>query len=336
MDASFRDLLGRFAELGGIAVNICQREGEYGRGIFPVDPSCRAKIMTPKNLLVDASNIYVDGDEIVISNKNDYTNEEVRFLEIYYNDYSWGNNGNNDSVDFVKLVLALPESIKKKLLGYGFVDASFLSYHEGSDCILERFVSERAVKFAGKSVLAPVWEFVNHSPYAAPLRITAYGVETPPIEPSAGEILFKYCKHSSPISMWKKYGFACDCIVAYSIPFNINVGGHGLSVQCSGKLDLDPKARRVFSVSGNTLSIKSLPVGCLSESLPRENFRWILSSFSLSEDVADRLFLKICEINIKARSGLVDSLRVIKSGIKASLKDALTYEIELIENSSFW
>ena len=23
--------------------------------------------------------------------------------------------------------------------------------------------------------------------------------------------------------MWKKYGFACDCIVAYSIPFNVDL-----------------------------------------------------------------------------------------------------------------
>ena len=52
MNTGLQDLRGRFAALGGIAENICQREGEYGRGIFPIDSSRRAKIMTPKNLLL--------------------------------------------------------------------------------------------------------------------------------------------------------------------------------------------------------------------------------------------------------------------------------------------
>ena len=333
MDTGFQYLLDRFTALGGIAENVCQTEGEHGRGMFPIDSSRRVKIMTPKNLLVDADNLWLDGDYVVIKDGCDYTAEEVAFFELYWNNYSWGNGGNNDSASFLKFIVSLEEPIKRQLLSGGFVDATLLAYREDDECLLKRFVSERTVNFEGHSVLAPIWEFVNHSSFAAPLRITPYGVETPPIEPSSEEILFKYSKKNSPMSMWKKYGFACECIVAYSIPFSINIGNQALAIRCAGRLGLDPKEKTSFSVDGDVLSIKSLPVGCLSNALPRENFKSILSSVGLSADVANRLFPKIREVNIKARRDLIDSLQEPGSGAKAQLYKALMYEIELIENS---
>ena len=333
MNAGFRDLLDEFTSLGGIADNICQRVGEYGRGVFPVDSSRMVKIMTPKNLLVKADNLCIDGDYVVIKDGSGYTAEEITFLELYWNYYSWGNGGNNDSTSFLKFIVSLEEPIKKQLLASGFVDETLLSYREDNDCLLKRFVSERSVKFEDQSVLAPVWEFVNHSSFAPPLRVTPYGVETPPMEPRSEEILFKYGEKNSPMSMWKKYGFACECVVAYSIPFNINIGNQALSVRCAGRLGFDPKEETSFSIDGDVLSIKSLPVGCLSNALPRENFKSTLSSVGLSADVANRLFPKIREVNIKARRDLINALQESGSGAKAQLYKALMYEIELIQNS---
>ena len=333
MNAGFRDLLDKFIALGGIADNVCQRVGEHGRGIFPINSSCMAKIMTPKNLLVLADNLYLDGDHVVIKDGSGYTSEEIAFLELYWNDYSWGNSGNNDSASFLKFITSLEEPIKKQLLTSGFVDASFLSYREDKDCLLKRFVSERVVTFENQSVLAPVWEFVNHSSFAAPLRITPYGVETPPMESRSEEILFKYSQKNSPIGMWMKYGFACDCVFAYSIPFNIDIGDQALAIRCAGRLGLGPKEKSSFSIDGDILSIKSLPVGCLSVGLPKENFKSILSSVGLSADVSNRLFPKIREVNLKARRDLIDSLRESGSGAKEQLYKALMYEIELIESS---
>ena len=333
MNVGFQGLLDRFTALGGIAVNICQREGEYGRGIFPVDPSRNAKIMTPKNLLINATNLCLDGKTVVIKDGSGYTTEEIAFLEMYWNDYSWGNNGNNDAASFLDFIVSLKEPIKKQLLDNGFVDVNLLSLREDDDSLLKRFFSERVVNFQDQSVLAPVWEFVNHSAFAPPLRITPYGVETPPIEPGLEEILQKYSAKNSPIGMWKKYGFACDCIFAYSIPFSINKGDQSLAIRCVGRLGLGPKEKTSFSVDGDILSIKSLPVGCLSTGLPKENFKLILSSVGLSADVANRLFSKIREVNIKARRDLIDSLQESGTGAKAQLYKALVYEIELIENS---
>ena len=166
------------------------------------------------------------------------------------------------------------------------------------------------------------------------LGFATYGVETPPLDPSPEEVLFKYHGKNSPMSIWKSYGFACECIVAYSIPIDIDVGISGLVVRCDGKYNLDARNQKCFSILGDILSIKSLPVGCLSTDLPRENLKSILSSVGLSEGVVNQVFSKICDANLKARKDLVASLDKSTSGTNAQLLKALEYEIMLIQNSS--
>ena len=59
MESNFQNLLELFIELGGIAENICLREGGLGRGIFPLDSLKRAKIVTSKSLLIDRGDVCV-------------------------------------------------------------------------------------------------------------------------------------------------------------------------------------------------------------------------------------------------------------------------------------
>lgn len=332
MDTDFKDLLERFAALGGVAKNICIREGALGRGIFPMDPSCTAKIMTPKSLLINRKYIGIRHNEIYIKDVSKLSAREKAFIEFNYN-YAWSGNGSIHSAEFLKYMSTNPESVSSQLLRCGFIDQALRDASPDEESVLKRFIDERVVSFEGKSVLASIWDLVNHSSFAPPLRITTYGVETPPIEPDSGEILFKYSGKNSPVGMWKKYGFACRCIVSYSIPFKINISSDSLCIDCAGQIGLGPKEKKGFAVVGNTLLIKSLPVGCLSAGLPFANFKSILCSVGLSADVATRLFLKVREGNIKARRDLLSELQEPGLGTQAELHKALTYELELIESS---
>ena len=334
LDNDFQSLIEHFVSLGGVAENIRLSTGELGRGIFPIDPSRRAKIMTPTNLLISRNQVGIRHDEIYVKDSSQLSSKEKKFIELNYN-HAWNGGGSICSVEFLKYVSTIPEPVKSQLLDCGFIDRASLNSSIDENEVLKRFIEERVVDFEGNSVLASVWDLVNHCSFAPPLRITPYGIETPPIEPSSEEILFKYSGKNSSIGMWKKYGFACDCVFAYSIPFNIDVGDQVLAIRCAGQLGLAPKAKEKtsFSIDGEILSIKSLPVGCLSISLPKENFKSILSSVSLSADVANRLFPKIREVNIKARRDLIDCLQESGTGTEAQLYKALMYEIELIENS---
>ena len=95
---NFQDHLDQFIELGGIAENICLKEGELGRGIYPIDSSRSAKIMTPANLLINPDNIGIYGDEIYIKSTCSLSTKERRFVEAYYN-FAWQGGGNVCSTD---------------------------------------------------------------------------------------------------------------------------------------------------------------------------------------------------------------------------------------------
>ena len=332
MESNFQIILEQFIECGGTAENICLRSGELGRGIFPLDSIRRSKICTPKNLLIDRNDVCISRDEIYINDLGRFSSKEKSFIEANYN-FAWKDGGNDCAAEFLNYVSAIPEPVKSQLLDCGFIDSASLNSCLDEKRVLKRFIDERVVHFEGNSVLAPIWDLVNHSSFAPSIRVSPHGVETPPIEPGLEEILHKYSEKNSPIGIWKKYGFTCDCVFAYSIPFNIDIGDQALAIRCAGQLGLGPNDKTCLSIEGGILSVKSLPVGCLSISLPRENFKSILSSVGLSVDVAYRLFSKILEVNINARRNLMDCLQGSGTGAQAQLYKALAYEIELIENS---
>ena len=58
MKDNWEFLLSEFRRLGGIAENVCQKEGDYGRGIFPVNPNLKARIFIPSKLFSGAFSIF--------------------------------------------------------------------------------------------------------------------------------------------------------------------------------------------------------------------------------------------------------------------------------------
>ena len=332
MDSDFQNLLELFIELGGIAENICLRQGELGRGIFPENPLNRSRIITPRKLLVDCNDFYMSHDKIYIKQSNQLSPKEKSFVEMNYN-YAWSGSGKDCAAAFLQYISTIPESLKNKLLTYGFINKTLLNCGTEESGVFARFICERFVDYEGKRVLASIWDYVNHSSFAPPFKVSSSGIKTPLIEPGPGEILHKYKENSSPMSMWKEYGFSCDCVVAYSIPFSIHTGDRSWTIRCSGRHGLGSKNKTELSRDRNIFSIKSLPIGSLSISLPKENFKLALSSIGLSVDLAARLFHKVRDINIKARHDLINSLEKPGAGTQAQLYKALMHEIELIESS---
>ena len=57
MEDNWDCLLAEFRRPGGIADNVCQKEVECGRGIFPINPDLRSRIFTPSKLLIKKDDI---------------------------------------------------------------------------------------------------------------------------------------------------------------------------------------------------------------------------------------------------------------------------------------
>ena len=60
MDENWNTLLSDFRKLGGIIENVCQQEGEFGRGIFAIDPAVKSRIYTPSELMIKKDDIYLE------------------------------------------------------------------------------------------------------------------------------------------------------------------------------------------------------------------------------------------------------------------------------------
>ena len=61
-------LLSEFRRLGGIADNVIQQKGKYGRGIFSINPSQKARIFTPTKLLIKKEDIFLENNKLRIKN----------------------------------------------------------------------------------------------------------------------------------------------------------------------------------------------------------------------------------------------------------------------------
>ena len=59
-------LLSEFRSLGGIAENVCQKQGELGRGIFSINPNLNSKIYIPYTLMIKTEDICLEGNQVRI------------------------------------------------------------------------------------------------------------------------------------------------------------------------------------------------------------------------------------------------------------------------------
>ena len=82
-------MLDEFRSLGGTADNVCLREGRFGRGLFPCDPSKPVKAHIPDSLLVEVGHARFDNDTIRLRRDAPVGVRERAFLENYQRDFSW-------------------------------------------------------------------------------------------------------------------------------------------------------------------------------------------------------------------------------------------------------
>ena len=102
MEETWDFLLHEFRRLGGIADNVIQKEGEYGRGIFSVDPSVKARIFTPTKLLVKKEDIFLENNKLRIKKDKEYDQEVRNFFNFYQDNFSWGSGGKETTELFEK------------------------------------------------------------------------------------------------------------------------------------------------------------------------------------------------------------------------------------------
>lgn len=302
---SWDEMIGEFRALGGTADNIVQRLGQYGYGLFPIDPDKPVDIHVPVNLLVPTKWVWVDGPDLVIHEEADFDARTRAFFTRYQRAFSWGRDGRQSALSWFGQLESLPDGVRRYLR-----ERMCMSLPDklGEEHAFNRYIVTRRISYRDEMCLMPVIELINHDPYA-PLYGMRDGIQVRGT--FAGEVFACYSRSDS-FRRYFQYGFVCDEKQAFSPPMTLpGVGGCTLTVGnetmatqgTGGVASLLPTVKN----SGGGIEISHLLLGSASgPRIPRSIFRRVLPH--LNPEQADEVFQRIVGYNIGLLVGLLDEL----------------------------
>ena len=324
-----------FIKLGGIADNLICRDGDNGRGIFREGNNHKPRILCPQNLLTKVEDVILVSGEFRLKEESDHTPEAREFIEDYYQNFSWGESGKEEATKFLKEIHQMPEEAKIFIVNNKLWTNGSLNCELSLQLSMQRFIGSRCVSFQSESVLAPIWELVNHSPFASCFKTSGNGVETPdyPIDRTTNEMLHAYKFKASPMSIFFNYGFASNEVFAYSFPAEIKVGDRDLTIRIGGSQAGIESTDKKILFKENALAIPALPLGSISRKLPMPFFYSIAQKYGISQSKASSLIHTLQRANLHQRNKFKSLLGVNLNDTGKALVKSIDMEIDLIEAS---
>jgi|KBSMisStaDraftv2_1062788.scaffolds.fasta_scaffold35817_2 hypothetical protein len=271
-DSSWDEMLDEFRAVGGTAENICLKQGAFGRGLFPADPSKPVNVHIPDSLLVDLNHVEFDEDNrFRVGPAAQLGPREKAFLESYERDFSWGT-GRGDTERLLQVMHSAPAELRQ-LLRSPFEAERWLA-EPTPKALQHAFFGSRVIAYKGRNVIMPIVELANHG------HLTRYNV-TDGVGLSgqfAGEILVQY-EFDDAWALFAKWGFASEETFALSLPLTIQ--SKSLSIVIRRDVGTLATAQKPFfppvTVSGNTVELAYMLLGSRQfPRLARGNFQRIM------------------------------------------------------------
>ena len=207
---SWEELLDEFRALGGTAANIRLGHGEFGRGLFPIDPTQPVAIHVPENLLVSVVDMTFENGAVRVGSNAKVNAREKAWLDRYQDEISWGGGGADDVRRMFEMAGALPPELRHELLTKHCCGPWFA---EPTDqLIVSRFLQTRSVRYRGNAVVMPLIEIANHGEGTD--YIIGNGVALRGTFP--GEVLVQYSAFDS-YDYLRNWGFAVQRPAAFSL-----------------------------------------------------------------------------------------------------------------------
>ncbi len=334
MSSDWEQINQAFLALGGDVQNLEPRVGIRGRGLFSLDSSYPSRIFCPKQLLLPITYLqFLDKGGIAIMDAVRLSDDAIKFLQHYYNDWSWSGGGRSEALSFLEGLSNLPIQYRHKLIAMGLLSPSLLIPSLAESSLYRRFIFTRTVSYEGSQVLAPVWDLVNHSAFSQPFRNTRMGIETPP-RGDEQEHLHKYSILKSPLGMWAHYGFSCHSTIAFSCPITLSSVHTRFALHCLGEhySELSYRGNNI-EVNNQVIVVRCLPIGSISAALPVATLLSLLRPFGLADAVVYDFFRQLTAWNIAIRSDLLREISHISSSCLDALRHGLSLELDLITES---
>ncbi len=329
MNDNWDFLLSEFRKLGGIADNICQKEGEYGRGIFSVDPSLQSRIFTPSKLLIKVDDIYLEDNKLRIKKDRKYDEEIRNFFNFYQDNFSWAHGGKETTELFEKGLSLFNSNLKELIKKYAAVDIDERHKGKWDSVIKTLFLNARAIRFRDENVIAPVWELVNHKVRSLPFITTLEGISTPNYPALKSELRFSY-NNIGTIKRFFAYGFYCEETIVFSVPFELTFYPSKVTFCCKGN-NLNDDSMKIEK-SNNKIILDGLPIFDVNHpKLPFHYFEEVLRRIG-DIDIPQDLLSKIFQLNISIRKQIIDESQLTNNLVSNTLIKVMNYEIDLIKS----
>lgn len=220
--ALWDEMLDQFRTVGGIAENICLRQGQFGRGLFAADPSKAIKLHVPESLLVDLKHVEFEANAFRVGPGAQIGFSEKTFLENYEREFSWGVS-HSETEELLNIMNAAPAELRQFLAQASILTRWLVPC--SPKAVQERYLYSRSINYRGRDVVMPIVELANHG------YLTRYivdeGVGLMGTFPE--EILVKY-DSCDPLEFFNRWGFVTD-----QEPFALSLGivltNQGLTIE---------------------------------------------------------------------------------------------------------
>jgi hypothetical protein len=213
-DNAWNEMLEESRALGGVAENIRLGHGEFGRGLFPIDPSQPIRISIPDNLLVSYSHVVIENGVFRISAASPIGARERAFIEQYERDFSWGA-GRMDVERFLAAMNELPEHLRE-LLTTKFGLGTFFN-PVSPQSVQNWYFQSRVITRGNRVVVMPIIEMANHGgevSYDTTSDVSLRGLFD-------GEVLVRYTNPTDPYEMFVHWMFAPNEPMAFSMGLEV-------------------------------------------------------------------------------------------------------------------
>jgi hypothetical protein len=241
--SAWDDLLDEFRALGGTADNIRLGHGEFGRGLFPVDPAKPVVIDIPENLLVATADMILGNGAPRVGPGAKTGEREKAWLNRYQEDVAWGNGEAGGIRQMFDMAAALPGDLRHQLLTEHQCGTWFQEPTE--QMILQRYFESRHIPYKGNDVVMPLIELINHGDgesYQSTDTVRFTGT-------FPGEIFAKYWDGDA-LGFFQTWGIVTPRPLAFSVLLSGNIQSTPLLVQrnyvgpAHSELDWIPKMER--------------------------------------------------------------------------------------------
>ena len=177
MDKKWDMLLAKFRKLGGIADNVVQKQGEFGRGIFSINPNDKSRIYIPLDLMVNQDDVCLKDKKIRIKKEIYYSSEIRDFFNFYQDNFSWGGGGQEVTESFEKGLSLFHTNLKELIKKFFLVDIEKRHIGDWDQVILTQFLGARVFRVDKSDMICPILELVNHETISLPFNFGLSGIK---------------------------------------------------------------------------------------------------------------------------------------------------------------